>query len=149
MDYLHTPKNRLELDKWNFYVDKSKSMPKKTQELIFKKLHGGTKVWCIQLCTLIINTAELAKYRRWLPMLVCLLTLAKINKIVATHYKVIFLDKYEYTKLNINAFIEKWTLYDMFWTPRVPRSKYTIKLRGNEVSSRENGEKRIFVTKSL
>jgi hypothetical protein len=90
VDYLHTPKNTLELDKWNFFVDKFKSTLEKIQELICKKLHGGNKFWCIQLCTLIIDTIELTKYRRWLPMLVCLLTLAKINKIVATHYKVIF-----------------------------------------------------------
>ncbi len=49
MDYLHTPKNTLELDKWNFFVDKFKSMLKNIQELILKKLHGGTKIWCIQL----------------------------------------------------------------------------------------------------
>jgi mitochondrial fission protein ELM1 len=45
VDYLHTPKNTLELDKWNFFVDKSKSMPKNIQELISKKLQGGTIVW--------------------------------------------------------------------------------------------------------
>jgi hypothetical protein len=42
--YLHTPRNTLELDKWNFFVDKFKSMLENIQELILNKLHGGTKV---------------------------------------------------------------------------------------------------------
>jgi len=56
VDYLHTPINTPELDKWNCFVDKFKSIPKNIQELILKKLHGGTKIWCIQLCTFIIHT---------------------------------------------------------------------------------------------
>jgi hypothetical protein len=44
VDYLHTPRNTPELDKYNSFVDKFKSMPENIQELIFKKLHGGTKV---------------------------------------------------------------------------------------------------------
>jgi hypothetical protein len=44
VDYLHTPKNTLELDKWNCFVDKFKSMLENIQELILKKIHGGTKV---------------------------------------------------------------------------------------------------------
>ncbi len=51
VDYLHTPKNKPKLDKWNYFVDKFKSMSKNIQELILKKLHGGTKIWCIQLYT--------------------------------------------------------------------------------------------------
>jgi hypothetical protein len=35
VDYLHTPKNTLELDKWNCFVDKS--MPENIQESILKK----------------------------------------------------------------------------------------------------------------
>jgi hypothetical protein len=33
----------------------------------------------------------------------------------------------------------------MFWTPRVPKSKYTIKLRGNEEYHHERMEKREFL----
>jgi hypothetical protein len=89
-------------------------MSKNIQEIILEKIHGGTKVWGIQFCTLIIDIVELTKYRGWLPILVCLLTLAEINKIVATHYKVVFQDMHEYTKPNINSLIEKWMPYDMF-----------------------------------
>jgi hypothetical protein len=85
VDYLHMPKNTLEFDKWKFFVDKFKSMLENIQELILKKLHGGTKIWCIQLCTLIIDTTKLTKYKRWLLVLVCLLTLAEINKTTAAH----------------------------------------------------------------
>ncbi len=125
MDYLHTPKNTQELDKWNCFVDKFKSIPKTKiiQELILKIIHGGTKVWCVQLCTLIIDIAKRTKYKRQLPMLVCLLALVKINKIATTHCKVIFQEMHEYIKPNINALVEKWMPCDMFWTPRFPRSK--------------------------
>jgi hypothetical protein len=50
---------------------------------------------------------------------------------------------------NINAWVEKWMPCDMFWTPRIPRSEYTIKLRGNEEYHFENWENKFFVTKSL
>jgi hypothetical protein len=78
-------------------------------------------------------------------MLVCLLTLAEINKITTTHYKVVFQDKHAYTKPNINALIEKWMPCDMFWTLRVSRFKYTIKLRSNEEYHPERIEKRDFL----
>ncbi len=98
MDYLHTPRNTPEFDKWTCFVDKFESMSKRIQKLILKKLHGGIKVRCIQPCALIIDTTELTKYKRWLLVLVCLLTLTKINKIVATHYEVVFQGRHEYTK---------------------------------------------------
>jgi hypothetical protein len=34
------------------------------QESILKKIHWDTKVWCIQLCTLIIDTAKLTKIQK-------------------------------------------------------------------------------------
>jgi hypothetical protein len=46
--------------------------------LIIKKLHGRTKMWCIQLWTLIIDITQLTKYRRWLLVIMCLLTLIPI-----------------------------------------------------------------------
>ncbi len=77
--------------------------------------------------------------------MVCLLTLAKINKIAITHYKLVFQDRHEYTKPDINALVEKWMPCDMFWTPKVPRSKYTIRLRSNEEYHFERIEKRNFL----
>jgi hypothetical protein len=59
------------------------------------------------------------------------------------HYKVAFQDRHEYTKPNINALIEKWMPCDMFWTPRIPGSKYIIRLKGNEsIILRELKEKK-------
>jgi hypothetical protein len=40
--------------------------------------------------TFIIDIVEPTKYKIWLLVLACLLTLVEINKIVATHYKVVF-----------------------------------------------------------
>ncbi len=39
--------------------------------MIIKKIHDGTKVWCIQHRSLIIDATKLTKYRRWLPIIVC------------------------------------------------------------------------------
>jgi hypothetical protein len=75
---LYTPRRAPKLNTWGNFVEKFKTLPKNVQELIIKKLHGETKVWCIQLKTLIINTTQLMKYRRWLPIMVCLLMLIPI-----------------------------------------------------------------------
>jgi hypothetical protein len=60
--YLYTPKRNLELDKWGTFVEKLKTLPENVQKLIIKKLNGGTKMWYIQLQTLIFDTTQLTKY---------------------------------------------------------------------------------------
>jgi len=55
LDYLYTPKKKLELDKWGTFVEKFKALLDNVQELIIKKLHGGMEMWCIQLRALIID----------------------------------------------------------------------------------------------
>ncbi len=51
VSYLHTPRNAPELDAWGNLVEKFKSLVETIQELIIKKLHGGTEIWCIQHTT--------------------------------------------------------------------------------------------------
>jgi hypothetical protein len=75
--------------------------------LIIKQIHGGTNMWCIQHNTPIIDVTELTKYRKWLPVIVCIITLILIRKFFATHHSIQFLDKREFTRPNINALIEK------------------------------------------
>ncbi len=53
--YLSTPRNALELNEWRNFVREFKTLLENIQELIIKKLHGGTKVWCIQHRTIIID----------------------------------------------------------------------------------------------
>ncbi len=36
-----------ELDEWGNFKEKFKTLPENIQELIIKKIHCGTKVWCI------------------------------------------------------------------------------------------------------
>jgi hypothetical protein len=91
-------------------------LPENHQELIKKKLHGGTKVWCIQLKILIIDIAPSMKYRRWLPIMVCLLTLIPLKKVAATYHITKFHDGRKFTKPNINVLIEKWIPCDLLWT---------------------------------
>ncbi len=47
LDYLRTPRRVPKFDTWGNFVDKFKTLPENVQELIIKKLNGGTKVWCI------------------------------------------------------------------------------------------------------
>jgi hypothetical protein len=119
-------------DTWGNFVEKFKTLHENVQELIKKKSHGGTKVWCIQLKILIINTAQLTKYKRWLPVMVCLLTLISIKKVVATYQIVKFHDRREFIKPNINDFVEKWIPCNLLWTPRILGFEYAMRLRGNE-----------------
>jgi hypothetical protein len=55
-NYLYTPRNALELDE-NF-KEKCKTLPENIQEFIIEKIHGGTKVWCIQHKSPIIDVTE-------------------------------------------------------------------------------------------
>jgi hypothetical protein len=54
-NYLYTPRNASKLDEWGNFKKKFKTLPKNIQELIIKKIHGGTEVWCIQHRSLIID----------------------------------------------------------------------------------------------
>jgi hypothetical protein len=58
----------------------------KIQEFIIKKVLGSTEVWCIQHRSLIMDAIELTKYRRWLPIIVCIITVSPINKFFATYH---------------------------------------------------------------
>jgi hypothetical protein len=49
LDYLYTPRRNPELDKWETFVEKFKTLLGNVQELIIKKLHGGMEMWCTQL----------------------------------------------------------------------------------------------------
>ncbi len=43
--------------------------------------------------TLTFDASKLTKYKRWLLVMVCLLTLIPIKKIIATHHNIIFFGK--------------------------------------------------------
>ncbi len=78
LNYLYTPRRNPKLDKWGTFVKNFKTLLNNVQELITKKLHGRMEVWCIQLRTLIIDITQLTKYQKWLPIIMCLLTLIPI-----------------------------------------------------------------------
>jgi hypothetical protein len=88
---LYTPKNALELDEWGHFKKKFKTLLENIKELIITKLHGGTKMWCMQHRSLIIDAIELTKYKRWLPLIVCIITLIFIKGIFAIHHSIQFL----------------------------------------------------------
>jgi hypothetical protein len=131
-NYLYMPRNAPELNEWGNFKEKFRTSPENIQELIIKKIHGGIVVWCIQHRSLIIDATKLTKYRRWLPINVCIITLILIKKVFATHHLIQFLDKRKLTKPNINALKKKWMSSDMFWAPRSMGSKYVMRTRGSE-----------------
>jgi len=65
------------------------------------------------LQTLINNTTQLTKYQKWLPVMVCLLKLIPIKKFATTYHIIKLHDRREFTKLNINALVEKWIPCDL------------------------------------
>ncbi len=87
-DYIHTLRNKAKQGKWNCFADQFHELLKVVQELIFIKLHRGTKVWMLEKDIVTIYTKVLTKYKRWLPILVYLLMFIKIINIViiSNHY---------------------------------------------------------------
>jgi hypothetical protein len=77
---LYTPRNALELDERGNFKKKFKTLLENIQELIIKKIHCGIEVWCIQPRSLIIDVTKLTKYKRWLPIILCIITLILITK---------------------------------------------------------------------
>jgi hypothetical protein len=103
----------------NNFVAKFKELPLNVEEIILKRLHGGTQVWHIQHKTLIANITILTKYRRWMLVIVCIFTLLPIRKTFATHYKITLTNTHELFKPNINVLIEKWIPCDLLWEIRM------------------------------
>ncbi len=89
-------------------------------------------MWCIQHRSLIIDATKLTKYRKWLLIIICIITLIPIKKVFATHHSIRFLDKREFTRPNINALIEKWMSSDMLLAPRFIGFKYVMRTRRSE-----------------
>ncbi len=110
MDYLHASKfNALKCDEWNYFIKKFKELFLKSRINILKitrKLLLKFGVFNIYM-TLIIDNIQLTKHRRWLPIFVCELTLVQIDKVVAPHQKMIFQNKQEFNRPNINVLVEK------------------------------------------
>ncbi len=61
-------------------------------------------------------------------------------KKVTTYHIIKFHDKKEFTKSNINVLVKKWIPCDLLWTSRFLRSKYTMRLKGNEKYCQEKIE---------
>jgi hypothetical protein len=114
------------------FCKKNKTIIKECSRINILKTTWGTKIWCIQHKTLTIDASKLIKYRRWLLVMVCLLTLIPIKKIITTHHNTIIFDQNKFIRPNINVLIEKWMPCDLLWVLICLNSKYVLKLRGNE-----------------
>jgi hypothetical protein len=53
--------------------------------------------------SLIIDVTKLTKYTRWLPVIVCIITLIPIKKFFAMHHSIQFLHIKKFIRPNINA----------------------------------------------
>ncbi len=69
-------------------MDQFHELLKVVQELIFVKLHEGIKVWTLEKGIVIVYVEGFKKCTRWLPIVACLLSLAKIINIfiIPNHY---------------------------------------------------------------
>jgi hypothetical protein len=50
---------------------------------------------------------------KWLPIIICVLILTKVNKVTTTNHIVSMKDEKEYLKPNINALIKWWIPLDL------------------------------------
>ncbi len=74
-------------------MDRFKLLTMGTHELILLKLHGKTIVWSIQNYILYIDNAKLCQYKKWLPIIVCVLILTQVDKVTTTNHIVCMKDE--------------------------------------------------------
>jgi hypothetical protein len=120
---LHSSKSTKE-ETWTNFMELFWELPHNVQVLIIENLHGNMKTWCIQHKSLIIDASELKIYSRWLPILVYLLILLKIENVYTTYDVIKLLDRREFDKVNINSLIEKWMPCDALWVPGRKEGEY-------------------------
>ncbi len=106
--YLYTLRSCSQKGNWNEFVDRFKLLPIGIQELILQKIHGKKIVWSLQNYILYINGAKLYQYRKWLPIIVYVLILTKVDKLTLTNHIVSMRDEKKYLKPNINELIKWW-----------------------------------------
>ncbi len=56
------------------------------QYLILHKLHKKLIVWSLYNYIIYINSAKLCQYRTWLPLIVCVLILTRMDKVTTTNH---------------------------------------------------------------
>jgi hypothetical protein len=100
---LNTPRSHPQKNNWNEFVDRLKLLSLGVQKLILQKLHEKTIVWSLQNYIIYINSAKLCQYRKWLPLIVCVLILTRMDKVTMTNHIVSMRDEKEHLKPNINA----------------------------------------------
>ncbi len=84
-------------------MDRFKLLLMGIQDLILQKLHGKTIIWSLQNYNLYIDSAKLCQYRKWLPLIICVLILTIVDKVTTTNSIVNMRDEKGYLKLNFNA----------------------------------------------
>jgi hypothetical protein len=84
--YLYTPRPCPQKGDWNEFVDRFKLLPISIQKLILQKLHGKIILWSLQNYILYIDSAKLCQYKKWLPVIICVLIITRMDKITtSTH----------------------------------------------------------------
>lgn len=109
-----TPRNKQDHDNWNCFVDQFKTFPLSIQKIILKQFHGNPTMWTLKDYTLNIYLSQLTNVRKWLPILVCLLTLTIIDQIIVDYHFISISDKIECEKMYINGLVQWWIIKDLF-----------------------------------
>jgi hypothetical protein len=62
---------------------------------------------------LYIDNAKLYQYRKWLPVIICVFILTRMDKIPSTNQIMSMRDEKKNLKPNINALIKWWIPFDL------------------------------------
>jgi len=96
------------------FVDQFKTFPLSIQKIILKKFHDNPTMWTLKDYTLNIYLSQLRNVRKWLPILVCLLTFTIMDQIIVDYHFISISDKIECEKMYINGLVERWMLKFLF-----------------------------------
>jgi hypothetical protein len=113
-NFLMNPRNKQDHNNWNCFVDQFKTFPLSIQKIILKKFHDNPTMWTLKDYTLNIYLSQLRNVRKWLPILVCLLTFTIMDQIIVDYHFISISDKIECEKMYINGLVERWMLKFLF-----------------------------------
>lgn len=71
------------------------------------------ELWRIILLNIYLS--QLTNVRKWLPILVCLLTLTIMDQIIVDYHFISISDKIECEKMYINGLVQRWMVKDLFF----------------------------------
>ncbi len=97
------PRNQPKIDDCNCFVGQFEAFSLSIKKNIIQMLNGNTMVWNLKDLTLTIYVFQLTNIRKWVLVLICLLTFIKIDQILTTYHFICMNDQVECEKIYING----------------------------------------------